>query len=99
MRSARGDMSNNLSVGIFSPDSVVSSMPGTAWLPASLPFASFARSAWLVCAERATEKNRNIETEFFDLPNSRLRHGRYRATARVLPCRTWYWPGYAPEPQ
>jgi hypothetical protein len=24
-----------------------------------LPCASFARSAWLVCAERATEKNRN----------------------------------------
>jgi hypothetical protein len=26
-----------------------------------------------VCAERATEKNRNIEMEFFDLPSSRQR--------------------------
>ncbi len=30
MRSANGETSTNLSVGIFSPDSVVSSMPGTA---------------------------------------------------------------------
>jgi hypothetical protein len=56
MRSAKGDTSKSLSVGIFSPASVVRSMPGT---DALLPFASFARSAWLVCAERATEKNRN----------------------------------------
>ncbi len=30
MRSAKGDTSTSLSVGIFSPDSVVSSMPDTA---------------------------------------------------------------------
>ncbi len=59
MRSAKGDTSNSLSVGIFSPESVVRSMPGTVALDALVPFASFARSAWLVCAERATEKNRN----------------------------------------
>ena len=34
MRSANGEMSNNLSVGIFSPVSVVSSMPDTVWLSA-----------------------------------------------------------------
>ncbi len=55
MRSARGDTSTSLSVGIFSPASVVNSMPETGVAPG----ASFARSAWLFCAERATEKNRN----------------------------------------
>ena len=60
MRSAKGDTSTNLSVGIFSPDSVVNSMPAIVGTPALLLVASFARSAWLVCAERATEKNRNI---------------------------------------
>ena len=33
MRSANGDTSTNLSVGIFSPDSVVRSMPETAFDP------------------------------------------------------------------
>jgi hypothetical protein len=42
-------------------------------LPVSVSFASFARSAWLVCAERATEKNRNTETEFSYPPNNRPR--------------------------
>jgi hypothetical protein len=55
MRSAWGEISSSLSVGIFSPLSVSTSMG----LDALLPCASFARSAWLVCAERATEKNRN----------------------------------------
>jgi len=59
MRSARGDTSRSLSVGILSPDSVINSMPATAALPAVVVFASFARSAWLVVAERATEKNRS----------------------------------------
>ena len=59
MRSANGDTSSNLSVGIFSPDSVVSSIPVTPGVDAVLLLASFARSAWLVCAERATEKNRS----------------------------------------
>lgn len=59
MRSASGDTSTNLSVGIFSPVSVVKEMPasGSPVLPSW--FASFARSAWLVDAERATEKNRS----------------------------------------
>ena len=55
MRSANGETSINLSVGIFSPDSVSESMA----LATSSLSASFARSAWLVEAERATEKNRN----------------------------------------
>jgi hypothetical protein len=33
MRSANGDTSNNLSVGIFSPDSVDNAIPETASLP------------------------------------------------------------------
>ena len=52
MRSASGDTSNNLSVGIFSPVSVVNSIPATAGVALVSVFASFARSAWLVDAER-----------------------------------------------
>ena len=59
MRSASGETSNNLSVGILSPDSVVRWMPDSCWLFWVSLLASFARSAWLVDAERATEKNRN----------------------------------------
>lgn len=59
MRNARGDTSNNLSVGIFSPDSVVKLTPATDSVAMVSLLASFARSAWLVDAERATEKNRN----------------------------------------
>ncbi len=59
MRSARGDTSNNLSVGIFSPFSVIRSIPVTVSADVTSLFASFARSAWLVDAERATEKNRS----------------------------------------
>ena len=58
MRSAYGEMSTNRLVGIFSPVSVTVSMLSAAPVVGS-PFASLARSAWLVCAERATEKNRN----------------------------------------
>ena len=58
MRSACGEMSTSRLVGIFSPFSVTGSAP-TGTPPAASPFASLARSAWLVCAERATEKNRN----------------------------------------
>ena len=58
MRSANGEISINKSVGIFSPDSVVRGMPVSASAPVPV-FASFARSAWLVDAERATEKNRS----------------------------------------
>jgi hypothetical protein len=58
MRNASGEMSTNRLVGIFSPFSVTGSALFVA--PALIsPFASLARSAWLVCAERATEKNRN----------------------------------------
>jgi len=58
IRNARGDTSTNLSVGIFSAvgSTGAISMPATDVLPSG---ASFARSAWLVCAERATEKNRS----------------------------------------
>lgn len=57
MRSASGDTSKSLSVGIFSPfSSIISALLSGA---AAAVVASFARSAWLVCAERATEKNRN----------------------------------------
>jgi uncharacterized protein YfaQ (DUF2300 family) len=59
MRNASGDTSTNLSVGILSPLSVVNSMPDTASTVLASVWASFARSAWLVDAERATEKNRN----------------------------------------
>ena len=59
MRSAKGVTSNNLSVGIFSPDSVIKSTPETPVAAGDSLFASFARSAWLVDAERATEKNRS----------------------------------------
>ena len=86
MRSACGEISNNLSVGIFSPDSVVSSTFVTACWPIVVLLASFARSAWLVCAERATEKNRNIGKGFFGRPNSQRRRGKYRAIARGLLC-------------
>ncbi len=53
MRKAMGETSNNLSVGMGS-DPSCSSCARAASL-----FAWFARSAWLVCAERATEKNRS----------------------------------------
>ena len=54
MRSASGEMSTSLSVGIFS-------LPSTSMLSAGAvsPWASFARSAWPAGAERATEKNRS----------------------------------------
>ena len=54
MRKAMGDTSNSLSVGIGSPPSCKSCARAVSL------FAWFARSAWLVCAERATEKNRSI---------------------------------------
>ncbi len=60
MRSASGEMSTNLSVGIFSAASAAISAS-----VADVSCASIARSAWLVDAERATEKNRNIETVLF----------------------------------
>ena len=59
MRNAKGDTSTSLSVGIFSPVSVNTSMPAGAVAAPSVLFASFARSAWLVDAERATEQNRS----------------------------------------
>ncbi len=68
MRRAMGETSTSLSVGIFSApaSAALISMPCTL-LPLVeeeaamvVPLlASFARSAWLVDAERATEKNRN----------------------------------------
>ena len=57
MRSAWGEISTNKLVNIFSAGSGETSI-GLAGLSA-LVFASLARSAWLVCAERATEKNRS----------------------------------------
>jgi len=39
MRSANGEMSNNLSVGIFSPDSVTLSIPDGAGVMLSAPVA------------------------------------------------------------
>ena len=96
MRSAMGDTSTSLSVGIFSAGSPLISMPFTAWVSS---LASFARSAWLVDAERATEKNRNTGRGSCDHPSNRLRHGRCRAAARVLPCRTCPWQGSAPTPR
>ncbi len=95
MRSAMGDTSTSLSVGIFSEGSPLISMPSTAWVS----LASFARSAWLVDAERATEKNRNTGRGSCDHPSSRLHHGRCRAAARALPCRTCPWQESAPAPQ
>jgi len=59
MRSASGDTSNSLSVGIFSPVSVVVLIVINTSVDTLSLLASLARSAWLVCAERATEKNRN----------------------------------------
>ena len=86
MRNANGVTSRILSVGIFSPLSWSSSV--SALEDPCAVLASFARSAWLVCAERATEKNRSIGTEFSGLPNILLYHGKYQATAHVLLCRT-----------
>lgn len=59
MRSANGETSNSLSVGIFSPESVIVLIPIGISVGVESLLASFARSAWLVCAERATEKNRS----------------------------------------
>jgi hypothetical protein len=59
MRSASGETSNSLSVGIFSPAFVIELIPIGISVDVESLLASFARSAWLVCAERATEKNRN----------------------------------------
>jgi hypothetical protein len=57
MRSASGETSTNLSVGIFSAlGSASMAIAAGTVVPNE---ASFARSAWLVCAERATEKNRS----------------------------------------
>ena len=85
IRNARGDTSTSLSVGIFSSGSAAISIRWT--LGASL--ASFARSAWLLDAERATEKNRNTGREFSGHSSSPPRRGRCPAAARALPCRTW----------
>src|SRR3989344_299434 len=93
MRSAIGETSTSLSVGIFSAESVPISMPST---PCWVPVASFARSAWLVDAERATEKNRNTGTVSCGRPSSRRRRGRYRAVVHALPCRTCPWRGSGP---
>ena len=95
MRSAMGDTSTSLSVGIFSPVSVLIWIPSTPWVSV----ASFARSAWLVDAERATEKNRNTGTGSCGRPSNRRRRGRCPATAHALPCRTWPWRGSAPAPR
>ena len=95
MRSAMGDTSTSLSVGIFSAGSPLISMPSTAWVS----LASFARSAWLVDAERATEKNRNTGRGSCDRPSSRQPHGRCRAAARALPCRICPWLESAPAPR
>ena len=96
MRSARGEMSTSLSVGIFSAQSPPMSIPCTA---AGFAWASLARSAWPVVAERATEKNRNTGTVSCDRPSSRLRRGTRPEAARGLPCRTWRWQGSAPAPR
>jgi hypothetical protein len=53
MRKAMGETSNNLSVGMGSAPSCRSCARADSL------FAWFARSAWLVCAERATEKNKS----------------------------------------
>ena len=58
MRSASGETSSSLSVGMASSPSAVTCV------------ASLARSPWLVSGERATEKNRSTETESFDPPSS-----------------------------
>ena len=97
IRSARGDTSTNLSVGIFSPSSVSSVVSATASVDAA--GASFARSAWLLCAERATEKNRSTGTVSSGLPSNQTHRGRCRAAAHVLPCRTWHGPESAPAPR
>jgi len=88
MRSASGETSTSLSVGIFSPLSVATGC--------SVPWASFARSTWPCCAERATEKNRSIGTALSARPSSRPYRGRCPATARALPCRTSRWRGSIP---
>ncbi len=85
MRSANGDTSTNLSVGIFSPSSTTSSKTFTSDVS---PKASFARSAWLFCAERATEKNRSIGMVSSGPPNNLQRRGKYLAIVHGLPCQT-----------
>ena len=81
MRSARGDTSRILSVGIFSPSVATGCCTVSPW-------ASFARSAWPCCAERATEKNRNSGMVLSGLPSSPPCRGRCPAAVRALPCRT-----------
>jgi len=88
MRSASGETSTSLSVGIFSPVSVAGAC--------SAPWASFARSAWPCCAERATEKNRRPGMGLFSRPSIRPCRGRCRAAARGLPCRISHWRGSTP---
>ena len=85
MRNAKGETSTNLSVGIFSPSSIISSNTFTSDVS---PKASFARSAWLFCAERATEKNRSIGMVSSGPPNNLQRRGRYPTIAHALPCQT-----------
>ncbi len=72
MRNASADTSTSLSVGIFSVISVssASSLMASKLATFICPSASVARSAWLFCAERATEKNRNIGMVFSGLPNN-----------------------------
>ena len=85
MRNASGETSTNLSVGIFSPSSTISSNTLTSDVN---PKASFARSAWLFCAERATEKNRSIGMVSSGPPNNQQRRGICLATVRALLCQT-----------
>src|SRR6218665_3952737 len=86
MRSANGDTSTSLWVGIFSAGSASTAVPATA----GVPFASFARSAWLVDAERATEKNRKTGTGSFGGRNLLEHHDETGLLARLM-----QWLGHA----
>ena len=96
IRSAKGETSTNLSVGIFSPSSIISSNTLTSDVS---PKASFARSAWLFCAERATEKNRSIGMVSSGPPNNLQRLEKYPAIARELLYQTSHLRECAPTPQ
>src|SRR6218665_2155824 len=100
MRSANGDTSTSLWVGIFSAGSASTAVPATA----GGPFASFARSALLGGAGRATEKKKkntkgNRGWVFLGRGGSGKGGERHGATARALPCRTCRWPESARAPR
>ena len=84
MRSAKGDTSNRKSLGSLTPLGFASTPEGA--LASVVVLAWFARSAWLVCAERATEKNRSIGTESSGPPNSPRCPGKYRVAAHAPLC-------------